>query len=148
MKTAWAARTEEQIPWGGADRADIVLETSVHMIEQINHIGWSHVWKVVMLRIYRLIPRLREPTAFYRCSLRVACDLRDCIGWSGFEAGSPLARNKALHESRLLCTLYPDHSSSRRSHHRLSPTHRQEKAPQKHPNLILRVLWDPKSFHR
>lgn len=39
MKTAWAARTEEQIPWRGADRADIVLETSVHMIEQIDHIG-------------------------------------------------------------------------------------------------------------
>ena len=41
-----------------------------------------------------------------------------------------------------------DRSSSLRSHHRRPLMHRQGKAPQRHPDLRLRVLWDPKSFRR
>ena len=41
-----------------------------------------------------------------------------------------------------------DRSSSLRSHHRRPLMHRWGKAPQRHPDLRLKVLWDPKSFRR
>lgn len=54
MKTAWTARAEHQIARRRADRADIVLEASVHMVEQVNDVGRSHIREVIVLL---LIPR-------------------------------------------------------------------------------------------
>lgn len=49
MKTAWTARAEHQIARRRADRADIVLETSVHMVEQVDDVGGSHIREVIVL---------------------------------------------------------------------------------------------------